>query len=284
MTTNRNRPLLLLVLCLLAALLGPALALADPGVSTRLIFLIGHTEPGSGDERMLLPGDAVLPLEEEVRHVTQNPSGQLDLAGVASSLENTLRLDRVQTRKWGTFALAPSTTKTFDLSNPGGLRARVTLTELSTSEAAYLVRIELGKEALVETTVRIPLGQRAVVGALDGPSAPYVFLVVEALEAVDDAAAAGAAEITPAEPLQEIKVAYTEKAAEVRIQGVVIVEAEIDATGKVVGVRVLKGLPMGLDQEAVRAVEATPFAPATDASGNPVASKLNLALDFRIDS
>jgi protein TonB len=50
-----------------------------------------------------------------------------------------------------------------------------------------------------------------------------------------------------------------------RVQGIVIVEAIINRTGQVENVRVLKGLPMGLDQAAVDAVKRWKFRPAARA-------------------
>ena len=63
---------------------------------------------------------------------------------------------------------------------------------------------------------------------------------------------------------------YTEIARKARIQGVVIVEAIIDKTGNVTNVKVLKGLPMGLDQAGGRRrLEVWKFKPAT-LNGKPV--------------
>lgn len=74
---------------------------------------------------------------------------------------------------------------------------------------------------------------------------------------------------------------YTEIARKARIQGVVIVEAIIDQTGAVANVRILKPLPMGLDQAAVEAVKQWRFTPATR-KGEPVAVYYNLTMNFRL--
>ncbi|MDX1501156.1 MAG: TonB family protein [Thermoanaerobaculia bacterium] len=74
---------------------------------------------------------------------------------------------------------------------------------------------------------------------------------------------------------------YTEIARKARIQGVVIVEAIIDKSGSVTNVKVLKGLPMGLDQAAVDAVSKWRFEPAT-LNGKPVAVIYNLTVNFQL--
>ncbi len=74
---------------------------------------------------------------------------------------------------------------------------------------------------------------------------------------------------------------YTEIARKARLQGVVIVQAIIDKDGNVTNVKVLKGLPMGLDQATVDAVKQWKFKPAT-LNGKPVAVYYNLTVNFRL--
>lgn len=75
---------------------------------------------------------------------------------------------------------------------------------------------------------------------------------------------------------------YTEIARKARIQGVVIVQAVIDERGDVVDVKVLKGLPMGLDAQAVEAIRQWKFKPAT-LDGEPAAVYYNLTVSFRLE-
>src|SRR5262245_39838423 len=70
-------------------------------------------------------------------------------------------------------------------------------------------------------------------------------------------------EITRPEKISGKPPEYTETARRARIMGVVIVEVVIDEQGNVTNTRVLKSLPMGLDQKAVEAVETWKFKPAT---------------------
>ncbi|HEU4888738.1 MAG TPA: energy transducer TonB, partial [Thermoanaerobaculia bacterium] len=75
---------------------------------------------------------------------------------------------------------------------------------------------------------------------------------------------------------------YTESARKARIAGIVIVEAIIDKNGNVDEVKVVKGLPMGLSEEAERAVRQWKFKPGTH-NGQPVATIFNLTVNFKLD-
>lgn len=74
---------------------------------------------------------------------------------------------------------------------------------------------------------------------------------------------------------------YTEMARRARIQGVVVLEVLVDRDGRVAEAKVLKGLPMGLDDEAVRAVRAWTFEPATQ-DGAAVAVLTSVTVEFAL--
>jgi len=74
---------------------------------------------------------------------------------------------------------------------------------------------------------------------------------------------------------------YTKTALHARVEGNVIVEAVIDERGRVSNVRVLRGLPMGLDQAAVDAVRSWTFEPAK-LGGRPVKVYYSLTVKFQL--
>ncbi|MCB1101000.1 MAG: energy transducer TonB [Kiritimatiellae bacterium] len=55
----------------------------------------------------------------------------------------------------------------------------------------------------------------------------------------------------------------------------------IDKGGNVTDAKVLKGLPMGLDEKAIEAIKTWTFKPAT-LHGNPVSVYYNLTVNFRL--
>jgi len=89
-------------------------------------------------------------------------------------------------------------------------------------------------------------------------------------------------EVSRPEILTNTRPIYTELARRARVTGFVIVEAIIDEHGDVTNVRVLKGLPMGLDQAAVEAIKTWKFKPATLA-GQPVPVYYVLTVNFQVD-
>ena len=65
------------------------------------------------------------------------------------------------------------------------------------------------------------------------------------------------------------------------VEQMVIVQAIVNKTGDVTNVKVLKGLPMGLEEEAVKAIKRWKFKPAT-LNGKPVDVYYNLTVNFRL--
>jgi TonB family protein len=74
---------------------------------------------------------------------------------------------------------------------------------------------------------------------------------------------------------------YPEEARLARVQGVVILETIIDTLGAVTKVKVLKGLPAGLTEAAVKAVSDWRFNPAM-LNGEPVAVYYLVTVSFTV--
>jgi protein TonB len=82
--------------------------------------------------------------------------------------------------------------------------------------------------------------------------------------------------------IKRVQPLYTERARRIRLQGTVILQATIDEQGNVIDVQVVKGLPMGLDDEAVRAVRQWRFTPGM-LRGRPVKVYFNLTVLFQVN-
>jgi TonB family protein len=74
---------------------------------------------------------------------------------------------------------------------------------------------------------------------------------------------------------------YTDEARKAKIQGVVIVRAEIDARGQVQNISVAQGLGLGLDERAIAAVQKWRFRAGTR-NGRPVSTSALIHLTFRL--
>jgi TonB family protein len=89
-------------------------------------------------------------------------------------------------------------------------------------------------------------------------------------------------EVSRPEVISSTRPVYTELARRARVTGIVVVEAIIDEHGDITNARVLKGLPMGLDQAAVDAIKEWTFKPAT-LGGKPVPVYYVLTVNFQVD-
>jgi TonB family protein len=84
--------------------------------------------------------------------------------------------------------------------------------------------------------------------------------------------------------LREVRPQYTPQAMREKIQGSIELEVVIGPDGAVSDARVVRSLDavFGLDEQALKAVRATPFK-AAEVAGRPVASLVTFELAFRLD-
>jgi protein TonB len=90
-----------------------------------------------------------------------------------------------------------------------------------------------------------------------------------------------AGDVKPPITISRVDPEYTEVARKARIEGIVVLEAVIDRDGNVTNARILKGLPMGLAENALNAVLRWKFKPGT-LNGQPVPVYYNLTVTFRL--
>jgi TonB family protein len=74
---------------------------------------------------------------------------------------------------------------------------------------------------------------------------------------------------------------YTEQARNAKLNGMVLLNLEIDPSGRARNVRVLRGLGLGLDENAVAAIGKWRFRPGYK-DGRPVTTSVQIAVRFRL--
>jgi TonB family protein len=77
------------------------------------------------------------------------------------------------------------------------------------------------------------------------------------------------------------KAKYTESARQNRVQGTVLVSAVFTADGKVTAIRVVRGLPDGLNDEAIKAAQKIRFNPAMK-NGQAVSVRMQMEFSFNL--
>ena len=81
--------------------------------------------------------------------------------------------------------------------------------------------------------------------------------------------------------LKKVPAKYTKEALELGIHGTVLVDAVFQTDGKIGQVRILRGLPNGLNQQVIEAANQLVFEPAIK-EGVPVSVRMRLEFDFNI--
>jgi TonB family protein len=104
---------------------------------------------------------------------------------------------------------------------------------------------------------------------------------VAAVQTVRPKTAEAAPRVVPAEILAKPTPAYTDEARKMRVEGEVLLEVVLEATGRVRVLRVVRGLGHGLDESAVRAAEQISFKPALR-DGQPSDSTAVLHIIFQL--
>jgi protein TonB len=74
---------------------------------------------------------------------------------------------------------------------------------------------------------------------------------------------------------------YTDEARRARHQGTVVLAIDVDANGRVMNVRVVRSLGLGLDEKAIAAVQKWKFRPAM-AGGRPVTAPAQVQVTFHL--
>lgn len=81
--------------------------------------------------------------------------------------------------------------------------------------------------------------------------------------------------------VQKVEPEFTEEARKARLQGTVILVADIDERGRVQNVRLRVGLGLGLDERAIEAVAKWRFRPATQ-NGKPIRQPAVIEVHFHL--
>jgi TonB family protein len=93
--------------------------------------------------------------------------------------------------------------------------------------------------------------------------------------------AEAATRAVPAEILSKPTPIYTQEARSLRIEGEVLLEVVLEASGSLRVVRIVRGLGHGLDDNAVKAAEQIRFKPAMR-DGQPADSTVVLHIIFQM--
>jgi TonB family protein len=151
------------------------------------------------------------------------------------------------------------------MEEPGSAEAALTL-ELYSS---FLNRQKREEEA--KTVAEQAAGMRKALGA-------QAVSVRRGSQVTSFRAGAG---VTPPKLLSKVEPAYSEEARLAKYQGTVTVSTDIGTDGTAQGLRVVRGLGLGLDEQALKAIGQWKFQPGVK-DGQPVAVQATIEVNFRL--
>jgi len=254
---------------------------ADPSASVATYFrlLVGRASTAPGETSILVvPGTVVVPGEDAEQRAA-------NILRVIDQLKEAYRLAAVEPAGSTMVPLQPNETKDVP-SVSGGPTLRATLLAGDEKSATYRIALTEGGRSLAEPVIRVQRGSRAIVGSRDGEAAPYLFVVVEPLPAPPGGSrpATPGAAVPVAEPklLKKVNPVYPAEARQAKLEGIVLLECTIDATGRVTGVKPIRSEPMGLTEAATVAVTQWEFEPAKGPDGRPVEVKFTVTIRFAL--
>ncbi len=276
------------LLCLLLA--SPARAASgapDEAIRTSFTLLVGFpVGPEAGRGAALLVPGTLIPLDG-------SPPGSEDSIR-RQVLDRSLAFSRAAEKLWDTFRLDPGRRpqkSRVEEALPGrqiellpleeaGVRAFATLLSFTDKTATFRVVFRQGDKSLADSTVIAARGGRAVVGAMDGGAAPYMFLFVE--PDLPRAALPKSADITQPVVISKIDPAYPPDAKEEKVMGTVVLEAAVGIDGSVTDIVALQDPDPRLTRAAADALKQWRFRPAELKDGTPVAARVAITVNFRL--
>jgi TonB family protein len=201
----------------------------------------------------------------------------VDLLG---KLRKTLRLDNVVLRQAVVTTIGLNEpTEALRPDKDSTLRTTATLLGFNQELATYRIEVRDGEQALSDSKVSVRIGERAVVGALDGEAAPYLFLVVHPMSL---GGYPPPEDESKSQLIKWVAPAYPREAKEKRIGGTVIVKARVREDGQVSDLRVHEPVSPVLDQAALDAISQWRYRPALDAGGQAISVEMTLTVRYAL--
>ncbi len=284
MTRTKCAPLLCL---LLASMVRAASGPPEEPVRTSFTVLVGFpVGPEEGKRAVLLVPGTLIPLDGSAPGSGDSMRRQV--------LDRSLAFGRAAEKLWDTFRLDPGRRpqktrveealpdRQIELPSleEADVRAFATLRGFTEKTATFRIVFRQGDKSLADSTVVAARGGRAVVGAMDGAAAPYLFLFVE--PDLPGPALLKSADITPPVVISKVDPAYPPEAKEEKVMGTVVLEATVGIDGIVTNIVALQDPDPRLTRAAADALRQWRFRPAQLKDGTPVAGRMAVTINFQL--
>jgi len=277
------------LLCVLLAF--PASGSADgpdAAVRTSFTLLLGFpfSPEEAGKRAQLVPG-TLIPVDVPATGTEESNRRQV--------LDRSVAFNRTAEKLWDTFRLDPGRRrqksqvadafpgKQLDLLvlDDGGVRVYATLISFTEKAATFRIVFRQADKALADSTIVAARGGRAVVGAMDGAAAPYIFLFVEP-DPPGVAGSSSSKDITQPVLISKVDPVYPPEAKNEHVEGTVVLEGIVGTDGSISDIRALQDPDQRLTRAAIEALKQWRMQPAQRKDGTPVAARMAVTINFRL--
>jgi len=281
--------ILVLLSAALIGVLPRAAATAPKTLTTQVNVEIGFPQKAAvAGERVEISPGTVLALSQP--GATPNPGQRkavvarmLAYQKLRDRLISTFRLDYArQTGMCQFVSLAPGETTTIPIPVKTDITIDVHQVSAGADLASYTVLFWQSGKLLARTPVSVVPGSRAVVGAMDGPAAPYIFVVLQPILTGGPTPVrfTGNKSVTEPRLIKRVAPVYPEDARKEKVTGIVVLETVIGSDGTIQNVTPLKSPDKRLTKAAEDAVLHWKFEPARDKEGHAVSIIYVLTVRF----
>jgi len=260
----------------------------EPTLPTSYTVLVGFPlgEKGASTGVLLVPG-TVIPVAGTP---PGSPAEELDV------VEESLAFTRVVEKLWRTFRLDLSrqfqrgryvqaaVSRSVELPGPEDADVRLTaeLLGFDANVATYRVVFRQGEKVVADSTVNVERKGRAVVGGMDGESAPYIFVVVEPDPPRSRPVPFDKEVFTEPRKVRHVNPVYPKSAKEEGVQGIVLLSVALDAEGVPTDIRVLRSPDPRLSEAALEAARQWRWEPARTSEGKALPVYFTLTFNFKL--
>ncbi len=274
------------LICPVKSIYGETPRVSDSSLLVSVSLITGFPSdlPDSSNGVLVVPG-VLIPVDMGETLVRDNLDSYLKtyhtvLEEVSTGLRTTLRLEETRVEYTRLKHLFLNEAKSVE-SPALAITMHLKLMGFNDKLATFHAEFREDDLVVVDTSFSVKLGQRSVIGGMNGDEAPYYFLVVEPM-VIPPKSLLGDDQVTIPKLIKPVQPVYPEDCRKEKIHGAVILESRIGEDGSVKGVTALESPDPRLSAAGIEAAKQWLFEPSM-LDGKPVEVFMVFTVKFKLE-